>query len=176
MSTTVPTVTPLNLTGEPTSRPCTDSSKYLTARKDSRRNRRAPSQKSAPSITPTPSTTNSPSFQWLVAVVAISRSPRAGVEERPHLRIVAPVAQRGGLSACDDAARRAVDHDAVSHDGEDAPQLVRDDDGRHAEATVQGCDQVVELGRGHRVKAGRGLVEEEQRRVERERPRDSRAL
>src|SRR5207244_1543920 len=120
--------------------------------------------------------TNSPSFQWLVAVVAISCGPRAGIEEGAHLRIGAAVAERGGLSARDDATRPTVQHDAVSHDRKDAPQLVRDDDRRHAEAGVQGRDEVVELGGGHRIEAGRGLVEEEEGRVECQRPCYSRAL
>src|SRR5262249_13045247 len=125
MSVTVPTVTPRNLTGEPTSSPCTDSSKKLTAGNDSRRKRLAPGQKSEPSSAPTATSTKSPSFQWLVAVVAISRGPCARIEERAHVRVRAPVAERRGLAARDDAARARVHHDAVSNDREDAAQLVR---------------------------------------------------
>src|SRR2546426_5681735 len=92
---------------------------------DSRRNRRAPSQKRVPSVTPTASRTNSPSFQWLVAVVAISRGPCPGVEEGADPRLGASVAERRGLSPRDDPARPAVQHDAVLDDREDAPQLVQ---------------------------------------------------
>src|SRR5213080_3123936 len=172
MSVTVPTVTPRNLTGEPTSSPCTDSSKWLIAGNDSRRNPRAPSQKRPPSIAPTASRTNSPSFQWLVAVVAISRGPWPRIEEGADLWIGASVAEGRGLSPRDDAARPAVQHDAVPGNREDAPQLVRDDDRRHAEAGIQGGDEVVELRGGDRIEAGRWLVEEQQRRVERQRARD----
>src|SRR5437867_5277100 len=139
---------------------------------DSRRNRGAPSRKRLPSITPTASRTNSPSFPWLVAVVAISRSPCPRVEEGADLRIGAAGTERRRLSARDDPARPAVQHDAVSHDREDAPQLVRDDDRRRAEADVQGRDEVVELRGGDRIEAGRWLVEKQQRRVERQRARD----
>src|SRR5436309_4489758 len=142
------------------------------AANDSRRNRRAPSQKSAPSMAPTASRTNSPSFQWLVAVVAISRGPGPGIEESPDLRIDAPVAERRGLSPRDDAARLAIQHDAVSDDREDAPQLVRDDDRRHTEAGIQGRNEIVELRGGDGIETGRGLVEEQQRRVESQRTRD----
>ena len=61
-------------------------------------------------------------------------------------------------------------------DREDALQLVRDDDGRHAEAVVQRQDQLVELDRAHRIEPGRRLVEEEQRRIEGQRARDAGAL
>src|SRR5436853_3864343 len=108
-----------------------------------------------PSITPTASRTNSPSFQWLVAVVAISRGPCPRVEEGADPRLGASVAERRGLSPRDDPARPAVQHDAVPDDREDAPQLVRDDDRRHAEAGIQGRDEVVELGGGHRIEADR---------------------
>src|SRR2546427_12498161 len=106
-----------------------------------------------PSITPTASRTNSPSFQWLVAVVAISRGPCPRVEEGADPRLGAPVAERRGLSSRDDAAGPAVQHDAVSDDREDAPQLVRDDDRRHAEADTQRRDEVVELCGGDRIEA-----------------------
>src|SRR5207244_6561111 len=129
-----------------------------------------------PSITPTASRTNSPSFQWLVAVVAISRGPCPGVEEGADPRLGASVAERRGLSPRDDPARPAVQHDAVLDDREDAPQLVRDDDRRHAEAGIQGRDEVVELRGGDGIEAGRGLVQEQQRRVERQRTRDPGAL
>src|SRR5262245_45796542 len=122
------------------------------------------------------SRTKSPSFQWFVAVVAISRGPRARIEEGPDLRIVAPVAERRGLAPGDDAARLSVDHDAVANDREDAPELVRDDDRRHAETGVQCRDEVVELGGRDRIEARRRLVEEEERRVERQRARDARPL
>src|SRR5262249_60355584 len=87
-----------------------------------RRNLGAPSQKSAPTIVPMARRTNSPSFQWLVAVVAISSGPRVRIEEGMDLRIVAPVAERRGRSPRDDAALAAVHHDAVLDDREDAPQ------------------------------------------------------
>src|SRR5882724_9203144 len=132
-----------------------------------------------PTVTPrnltgetTASRTNSPSFQWLVAVVAISRGPWAGVEEGADPRVVAPVPERRRLAPGDDAPRPAVQHDAVSGDREDAPQLVGDDHGRHAEAGVQGQDEIVELRGRDRVETRRRLVEEEQRGVERQGPRD----
>src|SRR6185295_2142069 len=55
-------------------------------------------------------------------------------------------------------------------------QLVGDEDRRHPQAVVQRQDELVELRRAHRIEARRGLVEEEQRRVERERASDAGTL
>src|SRR5882724_8046191 len=140
MSVTLPIVTPRNLTGEPTSRPCTDSSKYEIAWNESRWKRRAPSQNTVPTSAAIATTTKRPSFQWLVAVVATSARPRLAVEERANARIVVRVAQRDGIAARDDPPHAALEEDAVARDREDARELVRDDDGRHAEAVIQGED------------------------------------
>jgi hypothetical protein len=56
-------VTPRNFTGEPTSSPWVDSSKYVMACSASRWKRCAPSQKSAPTHAARPSSTKRPSFQ-----------------------------------------------------------------------------------------------------------------
>src|SRR6266404_789002 len=176
MSVTVPIVTPRNFTGEPTSRPCTDSSKYEIACRASRWNRCAASQKTVPAAARIPATTNRPSFQWLVAVVAMSRRSRCAVEERVDAWIVVRIAQRLWIAARNDPLRAAIEEDAVAHDRENARQLVGDDHRRHAKAPVQREDQRVELRRAHRVETRRGLVEEEQRRVERQRARDAGTL
>src|SRR5690242_4561457 len=176
MSPTVPMVTPRNLTGDPTSSPCTDSSKYDTALIESRWKRRAPSQNTLIAIATIATTTKRPSFQWLVAVVATSARVRHAVEERVHAGIVAVIPEGRRRAARDDAAHPAVDEDAVAHDRVDARQLVGDDHGRHAEALAEREDELVEVRRGHGIEAGGRLVEEEQRRVERERARDPRPL
>src|SRR5262245_41257433 len=127
-----------------------------------------------PTVAATALTTKRPSFQWFAAVVATSRRPT--VEERAHARIRAPVPQLERISARDDAVCSAVDHDAVPGDREDARQLVADEDRRHAQAPIQDQDQLVELDRADGVEAGRGLVEEEERRIERQRAGDAGSL
>src|SRR5690349_1710861 len=101
---------------------------------------------------------------------------RLAVEERVHARILARIAQRRRVAARDYAACAAVEHDALISDREDALQLVRDDDGGHAEAVIQRQEQLIELERAHRVETGGRLVEEEQRGIEGERARDAGAL
>ena len=73
-----------------------------------------------------------------------------------HARIgAAGRAARGGPVG-DDVLGLAVDHDAAVGDGEDTGQLVRHNDDRSAEALVELQDELVELGGGDRVEAGRG--------------------
>src|SRR5262245_40246440 len=123
MSLTVPMVTPRNLTGDPMSSPCTDSSKYDTAVIESRWKRRAPSQNTMAAVATIATTTKRPSFQWFVAVVATSARFRHAVEERVHARIVALIPEGRRSAASDDAAHAAVDEDALGHDRIDARQL-----------------------------------------------------
>src|SRR4051812_24033332 len=59
--------------------------------------------------------------------------------------LVGRMRQQGARrSACAEGPRRGVEVDAVVADGEDARQLVRDDDHRRAEAVAQLDDQLVE--------------------------------
>ena len=76
----------------------------------------------------------------------------------------------------DHRPRLDVEEDAVVADGEDARQLVRDDDDRRAEAVAQLEDQVVEQARADRVEAGRRLVEEQDLGIERHGARQAGAL
>src|SRR5262245_10764674 len=69
-----------------------------------------------------------------------------------------------------DRAWPRVEEDAVVADGEDARQLVRDDDDGRPEAVAQLDDQLVEPARGEGIEAGRRLVEEEHLGIERHRP------
>ena len=68
--------------------------------------------------------------------------------------------------------RRGVEHDAAVGDRVDALELVRHDHERDAEAPRELADRLVEAGRGDRVQARRGLVQEEDPRVEGHRPGD----
>ena len=107
------------------------------------------------------------------------REPRlpcgSAIEEGRDARIRAVIAQLARVTERDHALRFAVEHDAALGDREDARQLVRHDHERRAEAArVQREDQLVELDRGDRVEPGARLVQEEQRRLERERARDAR--
>src|SRR5262249_40592243 len=119
-------------------------------------------------------TTKSPSFQWLVAVVATSGQPT--VEEGADPRVGASIPKFARPPACNDAARVAIDQYALADDGEDARELVGYEHGRHAHAAIQGQDQVVQLHRADRIEPGRRLVEEQERRIERECARDASAL
>src|SRR5258706_728273 len=67
------------------------------------------------------------------------------------------------------------DGDPVA-DGEKRRQVVRHDDDGDAEALVQPADERVDAARGERIEVGGGLVEEEDARIERERPGERRAL
>src|SRR5262245_3326896 len=116
----------------------------------------------------------SPSFQWLVAVVATSGSP--AVEERADARVGTSIPQFERPPARNDAAGVAVDQYALADNGEDARELVRNEHSRHAEAAIQGQDEVVQLHGADRIQPGRRLVEEQQRRIERECTRDAGAL
>ena len=76
----------------------------------------------------------------------------------------------------DRRARLGVQEDAVVADGEQARQLVADHDDGGAEAVPQLQDQVVQPLRGDRVQPRRGLVEEQDVGVERERAGEAGAL
>src|SRR5690349_1612298 len=85
---------------------------------------------------------------------------RLAVEERVHARVGVIFLELERRALGDDRFGRGVEHDAARGDGEDARQLVRDDDDGGAEAAVHLDDELVELDRGDRVEPGRGLVEE----------------
>src|ERR1043166_8965982 len=70
------------------------------------------------------------------------------------------------ISLGQDALGFSVEDDAPLDDLEDALELVGHDHHRQTEPLAQGEHQLVELHRAHRVEAGRGLVEEEQRWLE----------
>src|SRR4029453_19048579 len=108
------------------------------ASNDSRWKRCAPSQNAAVTTVARAVTTKSPSFQWLAAVVAMSRRP--AVEKRTHTRVGAPVPHLERVPARDDAVRVSVHHDAAANDGEDAGELVGDEHRGHSQAVVQGED------------------------------------
>src|SRR5439155_25074608 len=119
-------------------------------------------------------TTKSPSFQWLVAVVATSGQP--AVEEGTDARVGASIAELERPSACNDAARVAIDQDALAGNREDARELVGDEHRGHAQAAVQGQHQLVQLHRADGIEPGRRLVEEQERRIERQCARDASSL
>src|SRR6185437_6001678 len=96
-----------------------------------------------------------------------SRRPSCGhrrwlgfaIEELAHPAVVAFVAKLAGIALCDDTLDAAIEHDDTIGDREDARQLVRDDDERHAEVSRQAQDERVELGRRDRIETGGRLVE-----------------
>ncbi len=89
---------------------------------------------------------------------------------------VARVAQHARIAFGDDALLALVEHDHAIGDREDARELVRDDDERHAEVLGQAADQRVERRRRDGIEARRWLVEEQDHRIERHCARDRRAL
>src|SRR6478672_6065803 len=78
--------------------------------------------------------------------------------------------------------RRAVEDDRPAHENEtldmvlDGSELVRHVDDRHSELAVQAGEETRDRLLGLRVHAGRRLVENEKRRLCRERLRDERSL
>src|SRR5882672_4391580 len=69
-----------------------------------------------------------------------------------------------------------VEKDRVVADGEDALQLVTDDDERRAEAVAQLPDQLVKVAGADRVQARRRLIQEEHVGIERESAGEAGAL
>ena len=76
-----------------------------------------------------------------------------------------------------------IDHHALVGEHRDAVadrvqrvEVVRDQEHRQAQRLLQGEDQLVERGRADGVQARGGFVEEQQRRIQRERARQARAL
>src|SRR5262245_41366409 len=94
------------------------------------------------------------------------------VEELPHPRVRALIAQIRRLPLRDDALRRLVEHDAAVGDREDARQLVRDHDEGDTQAVAQAQNELVELRRCDRIEPSGGFVEEDDVRIERHRARD----
>src|SRR4051812_5329591 len=103
--------------------------------------------------------TNRPSFQWFAGsfkaglpslVVGVVR---AAGEEVSYARVAA-LAQVVRVAAGDDTRALAVQHDAVLGDLENTVEVVGDHDQGQAEFSIQGQEQVVELGGSDRVEAG----------------------
>src|SRR6266849_4538871 len=92
-------------------------------------------------------------------------------QELPHPRVGRVREQLARRSRGGDRPALGVEKDAVVADREDARQLVGHDDDGRTQALPQLEDQVVEPSRAHRVEPRGGLVEEEDVRVERDRPR-----
>src|SRR5262245_22708025 len=101
---------------------------------------------------------------------------RLAIEEGVYPRVLTAVPESNGIPACDDSTRDRIDHDAFVGDAEDARELVGDDHRRHAKAAIESDDQIIEVGRGDGIEAGRRLVQEDQGAVERQRSRDPRSL
>ena len=83
---------------------------------------------------------------------------------------------RRGSPRGDHALCAPVEHEATVGNGQDRRQFMRHHHEGQAEIAPQVEDQPVEPGRGDRIEPGRGLVEQQQRRVERQRPGDRRPL
>ena len=182
MRVTSPMTTPRYFIFEPMSRPCTDSLKYVSivilrlepaAGADDQQHHDAGDDRA-----------DDEQAELEVVGLLAHRSrmrrarplrPRGGRTGAPTGRSLSSRSTRGSPSAMM-PLRALVEHDHAVGDREDARELVRDDHERDAEVVGQPPDQRVELGRGDRVEPGRRLVEEQDRRVERHRARDRRAL
>ena len=92
-------------------------------------------------------------------------------EERPHLRLGALVAELLRIAQRDHGPRLGVEEHGRVGDGEDAGELVRHHDHRRPETRAELEDQVIEAPGADGIEAGGGLVEEEDVRIERHRPR-----
>src|SRR5512139_2158855 len=139
MLVTVPMSTPLNFTGAPMLRPFTDPGKYMTPWIDRRKNLPEPNTSTPSTARAMAPSTNAPTTAGL-AFLPMGRRLRlvcAAREEAAHGRLVGLVAQRLRVAVGDGGARLDVEEDAVVADGEDAGQLVGDDDDGGAEAVAQ---------------------------------------
>src|SRR5438552_3178108 len=169
------------------SRPCTDSLKYVSITVLDWNHRPDPTMSSSNTPATTAPMTNSPSLTlWAWALTGepprlrhscrLHRGFGLAPEELAHPRIIAGVAKHLRIALGDDALRPLVEHDDAIGDRVDAGELVRDDDEGDVQAAGQPPDQGIELRRSDRIQARRRLVQEQDSRIERHRPRDRRAL
>ncbi len=100
-----------------------------------------------------------------------------GGRTRAPIGMRAGVAQHARIAFGDHPAGirigAAIQHDAAVGNRQDRGKLVRHHDECRAEILAQVEDQPIEAGGGDRVEPGRRLVEQQQRRIERHRPRDA---
>src|SRR2546428_10862798 len=89
-------------------------------------------------------------------------------QEAADLGILRLLEQLLRVPSGDTGARLPVEEQAVVGDREDARQLVGHHHDRGAEAVAELENQIVEHARGDGIEAGRGLVEEQHGRIERE--------
>src|SRR5579883_1120878 len=93
-------------------------------------------------------------------------------EEAAYPGVVGSTAELARVPLGDDAAALAIEQHAAAGYPEDAFELVADEDDRQPELSVELEQQVVDAVAAHRVEPRRGLVEEQERRVERHGARD----
>src|SRR2546427_7772902 len=171
---TCPTLTPLNSTGEPTDSPVIEPEKYMTNVSRFWKNLPEPKTVMPAAASATAPTTNAPMSVFLACLPTVHLLP-AG-QEGPHPRILRSGQELFRVARGDHRLALAVEEHRVVGDGEDALELVRHHHDGGAEAVPQIEDQVVEPPRAQRVEARRGLVEEEDVRIERHRARQTGAL
>ena len=124
MSPTRPTPTPRKVTGAPTSRPCTDSLKYVKNATVTRRVCVAPRPTASASAAAKPEDDEEADLH----VVGGGRHGRSfplrrGIEELTDARVVA-VAQDARVADREDALALLVEQEAAVGDAKDAPDLV----------------------------------------------------
>src|SRR3954465_1496829 len=88
-------------------------------------------------------------------------------EEVADVRVIA-VDEVSRCAGGGDPARSGVEHDAAIDDRRDAAELVRDKDDGQAVSRREKVNQPIDLGGRDGIETRRGLIEKQQRRVERE--------
>src|SRR6266851_1644620 len=163
---TCPTLTPLNLTGEPIDSPVIEPSKNITNRSRFWKNLPDPKTRMATAASATAPTTNPPITVFL-ACLATARLLAAG-QEGEHPGVLRFGQELLRVARGDHRLALGVEKHRVVPDGEDARELVRHHHNGGAEAVAQIEDQVVESPRADWVEPRRRLVEEEDVRDERQ--------
>src|SRR4051794_32338626 len=103
-----------------------------------------------------------------LAMESSFRPERAAAGEKVADALVRRMRQKlARRSARADRTYRRIEKDGIVADGEDARQLVRDDDERRAQAVAQLHDQLVQAARRDRVEPRVRLVEKQDLGVER---------
>src|SRR5262245_57356611 len=168
MSLTCPMSTPLNLTGAPMLSPFTEPGKNMTNVSARLKNCPEPNTTMPRMASASAPTTNRPMTVGLafLPMPHFLRRLRAAGQKAAHIGIGRVIAQFLRVAAGGHRARLHVEEDAVVADGEDAGQLVRDDDDRRAEAVAQLEDELIEEARADRIEPGGRLVEEQHVRIE----------
>ena len=111
-----------------------------------------------------------------VRLLGGSSMPEIPTTEAGLAKLAKSLEELPGGALGDHGALLRVEEDRVAPDGEDAGQLVGDDDHGRPQAVAQLEDQLVEAARVDRVEARRGLVEEQDLGVQRHGAREPGAL